>query len=194
MMNDGVKGMTILDTVIVGAGQAGLGVSYYLQRDRRPHVVLERGRLGESWLTQRWDSFKLNTPNFMNVLPGLPYDGPEPDGFWRRDELIRYFQHYRGTLSTASSNGCHSCLGRARQGRTALHCQDKSRWAGRGTCVEPFRCHRCWYPTYTQDSPIRAPHAGYHYSTAYRQLPQRGRIAIRRRRRGGQWAIRLPNH
>jgi putative flavoprotein involved in K+ transport len=86
--------MTTLDTVIVGAGQAGLGVSYFLQRDGRKHVVFERGRIGESWLSQRWDSFRLNTPNSMNVLPGLPYDGPEPDGFWRRDELVHYFQRY----------------------------------------------------------------------------------------------------
>lgn len=86
--------MTTLDTVIVGAGQAGLGVSYYLQAEGRQHVVLERGRIGESWLSQRWDSFTLNTPNFMNALPGLRYEGAEPDGFGRRDELVQYFQHY----------------------------------------------------------------------------------------------------
>jgi putative flavoprotein involved in K+ transport len=86
--------MTTLDTVIVGAGQAGLGVSYFLQRAGRQHVVFERGRIGELWLSQRWDSFQLNTPNFMNVLPGLPYTGPETDGFWRRDELVHYFQGY----------------------------------------------------------------------------------------------------
>ena len=86
--------MTILDAVVVGAGQAGLGVSYFLQRDGHKHVVFERGRIGESWLSQRWDSFKLNTPNFMNVLPGLPYEGPAPDGFWRHDELVDYFQRY----------------------------------------------------------------------------------------------------
>jgi putative flavoprotein involved in K+ transport len=82
------------DCVVVGAGQAGLGVSYFLQRDHREHVVLEQGRIGESWLSQRWDSFKLNTPNFMSVLPGPPYDGPEPDGFLRRDELVHYLQRY----------------------------------------------------------------------------------------------------
>ena len=86
--------MTILDTVIVGAGQAGLGVSYFLQQNGRKHIVFEQGRIGESWLSQRWDSFKLNTPNFMNVLPGLHFDGLEPDGFWRPDELIHYFQRY----------------------------------------------------------------------------------------------------
>jgi len=86
--------MAILDTVIIGAGQAGLGVSYFLQRDGRRHIFFERGRIGETWLSQRWDSFKLNTPNFMNVLPGLHYDGPEPDGFCRSDELVYYFQKY----------------------------------------------------------------------------------------------------
>jgi len=75
--------MTMLDTVIVGAGQSGLGVSYFLQQNGRKHIVFEQGRIGESWLSQRWDSFKLNTPNFMNVLPGFHYDGLEPDGFWR---------------------------------------------------------------------------------------------------------------
>jgi putative flavoprotein involved in K+ transport len=86
--------MTILDTVIVGAGQAGLGVSHFLQLEGRKHVVFERGRIGESWLAQRWDSFKLNSPNFMNGLPGLTYDGSEPDGFWGPDELVCYFQRY----------------------------------------------------------------------------------------------------
>jgi putative flavoprotein involved in K+ transport len=83
-----------LDTIVVGAGQAGLGVSYFLQRDDRKHIVLERGRIGETWLSQRWDSFKLNTPRFMSVLPGLPYDGPEPDGFAPAAELVQYFHSY----------------------------------------------------------------------------------------------------
>ena len=86
--------MTILDTVIVGGGQAGLGVSYFLRQNGNSHVVFEQGQIGESWLSGRWDSFQLNTPNVRNVLPGLPYDGPEPDGFWRTDKLVEYFQQY----------------------------------------------------------------------------------------------------
>jgi len=84
----------VLDAVVVGAGQAGLGASYFLQGDDRKHVVFEQGRIGETWLSQRWDSFQLNTLNFMNVLPGLPYQGTEPDGFWRQEELVAYFQEY----------------------------------------------------------------------------------------------------
>ncbi len=86
--------MTTLDTVIVGGGQAGLGVSYFLQQNGKSHMVFEQGRIGESWLSARWDSFQLNTPNLRNVLPGLPYDGPEADGFWRTDKLVDYFQGY----------------------------------------------------------------------------------------------------
>lgn len=84
----------LLDTVVVGAGQAGLGTSYFLQRSGRKHVVFERGRIGETWLSQRWDSFQLNTLNIRNTLPGFPYEGTEPDGFWRHDELVAYFQRY----------------------------------------------------------------------------------------------------
>jgi len=83
-----------LDAVVVGAGQAGLGISYFLQRAGFNHLVFERGRIGETWLSQRWDSFRLNTLNFMNALPGLPYDGPEPDGFWSADDQVRYFERY----------------------------------------------------------------------------------------------------
>jgi putative flavoprotein involved in K+ transport len=83
-----------LDAVVVGAGQAGLGISYFLKQNGHSHTVFERGQIGETWRSQRWDSFALNTPNWSNGLPGAPYDGDEPDGFWRRDDLVRYFQQY----------------------------------------------------------------------------------------------------
>ena len=86
--------MKTMDTLIVGAGQAGLGVSYFLKRDGVEHVVLEQGRIGETWLSQRWDSFTLNTLTIMNTLPGLPSGDPVSDGFWSRDQLITYFERY----------------------------------------------------------------------------------------------------
>jgi putative flavoprotein involved in K+ transport len=90
---------------VVGAGQAGLGIGYYLKRDGRRFVVLERGRVGETWRSQRWDSFALNTPNWSNVLPGDTYDGPEPNGFWLRDELVRSFEQYITKLSLPVRTG-----------------------------------------------------------------------------------------
>lgn len=84
-----------LDVVVIGGGQAGLGVAHYLKEQGRDFAVLERGRIGESWRSQRWDSFTLNTPNWSNGLPGMPYDGDEPDGFWTAAELVDYFENYR---------------------------------------------------------------------------------------------------
>jgi len=83
-----------LDVAVVGAGQAGLAMSYFLKRGGHHHVVLERGRIANTWRTQRWDSFALNTPNAVNGLPGAPYDGREPDGFWLGHELVAYFERY----------------------------------------------------------------------------------------------------
>ncbi len=89
-----VHTLETVDTLIIGAGQAGLGVSYFLKRNGLDHVVLERGRVGETWLSQRWDSFRLNTPTVMNTLPGLPTADPVSDGFWPRDQLVTYFDRY----------------------------------------------------------------------------------------------------
>ena len=61
-----------IETVIVGGGQAGLSISYYLKQHRRDHIVLEQAaQAGEAWRNHRWDSFTLVTPNWMLKLPGL---------------------------------------------------------------------------------------------------------------------------
>lgn len=86
--------MDLLNTVVIGAGQAGLAVSALLTQRGEPHVVLERGRVGESWRSQRWDSFALNTPNWSNQLPGDSMTGRGPDSFARRDELVDFLNSY----------------------------------------------------------------------------------------------------
>jgi putative flavoprotein involved in K+ transport len=69
------------DAIVVGAGQAGLGISRLLVERGVAHVVLERGRVGETWRTQRWDSFTLNTPNWLNRMPGDAEEIEPRDGF-----------------------------------------------------------------------------------------------------------------
>lgn len=84
-----------IETVIVGGGQAGLSLSYYLSRMQREHVVLEKTqRAGSAWSRQRWDSFTLVTPNWAFCLPGMEYEGDDPHGFMPRDEVDRRFQAY----------------------------------------------------------------------------------------------------
>ena len=84
-----------IDTVIVGGGQAGLAISYYLSQERREHVVLEREpAVANAWRNQRWDSFTLVTPNFQVRIPGAEYSGDDPYGFMSLAEVIEYFDNY----------------------------------------------------------------------------------------------------
>ena len=78
-----------LDALVIGAGQAGLGVSFHLARHGIGHIVVERQQVADSWPTQRWDSFVLNTPNWMNRLPGEVDDVQPRDAFMDRGHLCR---------------------------------------------------------------------------------------------------------
>jgi putative flavoprotein involved in K+ transport len=83
-----------IDTVIIGGGQAGLSLSYYLSRQGRSHVVLEKANAPGSAWRQRWDSFTFVTPNWTIRLPGAEYAGPDPDGYLPRDGIIKLFETY----------------------------------------------------------------------------------------------------
>ena len=61
---------------------------------RIEHVVLERGQVAERWRSERWDSLRLLTPNWMTRLPGFQYDGPDPDGFMTAHEVAAFFERY----------------------------------------------------------------------------------------------------
>jgi putative flavoprotein involved in K+ transport len=82
------------NVAIIGAGQAGLSTSYFLKRAGVEHVVLEAGRVAETWQSRRWDSFCLVTPNWSVQLPGAHYAGADPDGFMVRDALVDYIQRW----------------------------------------------------------------------------------------------------
>jgi putative flavoprotein involved in K+ transport len=80
--------------VVVGAGHCGLAMSRYLADRAIDHVVLERGEVANSWRRQRWDSFRLLTPNWMTRLPGHSYTGDEPDGYLTAPEVVRLIAEY----------------------------------------------------------------------------------------------------
>jgi len=92
------------DTIIVGAGQAGLSLSRYLTRMGRDHVVLERGRIGERWRSGRWESLRLLTPNWLNRLDGGG-DHADRDGYLATAGFAAYLERYaRGTGAPVRSN------------------------------------------------------------------------------------------
>src|SRR3974390_2712197 len=84
-----------VETVIVGGGQAGLAISYYLKQQGREHLVLERApAVANAWRNERWDSFTLVTPNFQVRMPGAEYSGNDPYGFMNLAEVVKYFDDY----------------------------------------------------------------------------------------------------
>ncbi|NPD67375.1 MSMEG_0569 family flavin-dependent oxidoreductase [Lichenicola cladoniae] len=91
--------------VIVGGGQAGLSLSWFLCRDGIDHVVLERETPGHTWRNERWDSFCLVTPNWQCQLPGYPYAGNDPYGFMVRDEIVAYLDGFAKSFSPPVRSG-----------------------------------------------------------------------------------------
>ncbi len=82
-------------TIIIGGGQAGLATSYHLKQRGQEHIILEQAeRAANAWRNDRWDSFVLNTPNWMFRLPGMEYAGDDPDGFMARQEVVTTFEQY----------------------------------------------------------------------------------------------------
>jgi putative flavoprotein involved in K+ transport len=98
----------MLEAVVIGAGQAGLAASFHLRARGVDHVVLERDRIGETWRSQRWASFRLNTPDWMSRLPGEP----EADASRREDflsaeafvtRLVAYAERHHLPVRTGAS-------------------------------------------------------------------------------------------
>src|SRR6476619_4141386 len=88
-----------IDTAVIGAGQSGLAMSRLLTLGGRDHVVLERRTaLGGGW-QDRWDAFRLVSPNWTTSMPGFPYRGSDPDGFMPRDEIVDHFRAYAAAIA-----------------------------------------------------------------------------------------------
>jgi putative flavoprotein involved in K+ transport len=85
--------------LIVGGGQAGLSVSYYLKQAGIDHCIFEKRRVASSWRSDRWDTFCLVTPNWQCRLPNFPYQGDDPKGFMLKDQIAEYVESFARSFS-----------------------------------------------------------------------------------------------
>lgn len=85
---------TSIDTLVVGAGQAGVAMSEHLGRLGVPHLVLERARIAESWRSGRWDSLVANGPAWHDRFPNLEFADLDPDAFASKEQVADYFVAY----------------------------------------------------------------------------------------------------
>ncbi|WP_305788957.1 MSMEG_0569 family flavin-dependent oxidoreductase [Symbioplanes lichenis] len=101
--------MNVADThhtvAVIGGGQAGLAMSWYLRQRGIDHVVLEKNSVGHEWRTRRWDSFCLVTPNWQCDLPGWPYAGDDPDGFMPGPEVVGHLEKYAASFDPPLAEG-----------------------------------------------------------------------------------------
>lgn len=88
--------MTIekIDTLVVGAGQAGVAMSEHLTKLEVPHLVLERDRIAEKWRTGRWDSLVANGPAWHDRFPNMEFDDIDSDTFATKERVADYFNDY----------------------------------------------------------------------------------------------------
>ncbi|SCK29495.1 NAD(P)/FAD-dependent oxidoreductase [Vogesella sp. LIG4] len=82
------------DTLVIGAGQAGVAMSEHLSKLDVPHIVLERNRIAERWRSERWDSLVCNGPAWHDRFPGLEFEGADPDAFIPKEKVADYFEAY----------------------------------------------------------------------------------------------------
>lgn len=127
------------DTIIIGGGQAGLAMSHCLSDLRVDHVVLERGRVAERWRSERWDSLRLLTPNWLSRLPGQRYLGPDPEGYMTMDEVVEYLESYAGSLDSPVQTGTTVLAVESATGGYRVR-TDRGTWESRNVVIATGYC------------------------------------------------------
>lgn len=156
--------MRRVNTLIVGAGQAGLACSYCLKQHGVDHLVLEASDcVGHVWRDERWDSFCLVTPNWQCQLPGHYYDGNDPDGFWDKAAVIEYLQGYQRRFSLPVQ--CNVRVSQVTRQGALFHVQtDVDEWICEHLVVATGNYHQPRIPDFAAElSPdIRQLHSSYY--------------------------------
>jgi putative flavoprotein involved in K+ transport len=149
--------------VVIGAGPAGLAMSRCLTDRQIEHVVLERADVASSWRTERWDSLRLLTPNWMTRLPGYQYDGPDPTGFLAKAEVIDLLDRYAAATGAPVRTGTSvTRVGVAHEG---FHVStDRGSWRCRAVVIATGACSTPRVPALGTDLPAHLRQlAAIHY-------------------------------
>lgn len=138
--------------VVVGGGHSGLAMSKRLSDLAIDHVVVERGDVASSWLTQRWDSFTLLTPNWQTRLPGRAYDGDDPHGFMTGAEIAGFIQAYGAAVGAPVISGTTVSRVRAADGGYEVE-TDHGTWRCRCVVLAGGACNVASVPGFAAAVP-----------------------------------------
>jgi putative flavoprotein involved in K+ transport len=128
------------NTIIIGGGQAGLAMGRCLTEHGIEHVILERGRIGERWRSERWDSLRMLTPNWQSRLPHWHYAGDDPDGFMTISDFIRHLEGYaRSTEAPVQTDTTVLAVNRMDDARFKVT-TDKGEWVAANVVIATGFC------------------------------------------------------
>ena len=169
--------MRRVSTVIIGAGQCGLAMSHELSTRGVDHIILERGAVANSWRTERWDSLRLLTPNWLNPLPGLDDDGLDMDGFMPCAAFAERMQRAALNIRAPVHNGTEVLAVRHARGRYQIH-TTRGSFEARSLVIATGACTRPKVPAIAAGLP---PHIAQFTSQTYRRpsdLPDGGILVV----------------
>ena len=133
-----------VDVVVIGGGHCGLAMSHALAQRGVDHVVIERGEVAHAWRSERWDSLRLLTPNWMCRLPGQRYDGGDPDGFMSAGDVAGFIGRY--AVSIGAPVRTHTTVRSVRPWpggeRGYRVCTDAGDWRCRAVVLASGACRR----------------------------------------------------
>ena len=137
---------------MIGGGHCGLAVSRCLSQRSIDHVVLERGSVANSWKTERWDSLRLLTPNWMSQLPGFGYEGDDPDGFMDMPEVIAFVERYAASVAAPVQADTTVTSVRSLDGLYEV-ITDRGTWRCRGVVLASGACNAASVPSFAEAVP-----------------------------------------
>ncbi|MFJ6156569.1 flavin-containing monooxygenase [Pseudarthrobacter sp. NPDC092184] len=174
-----------VNTLVIGAGQAGLAASYWLAQGGVEHLLLEaRDTLGGAW-QDRWHSFHLNTPNFSFLLPDLTYDGPDPHAFLPRDPVIDLFRDYATRIAAPVQMGTEATRIAAADGRFRVETSGGT-FAAANVVLANGAFQRTRVPPSSAGFPGNVLQLHSHHYRSPRQLPDGAVLVVGTGQSGGQ--------
>ncbi len=176
--------------VIVGAGHSGLAMSYHLRSRGIEHVLLERGEVANSWRNERWDSLRLLTPNWQNRLPGFTYEGPDPDGFMRCEEVVGFIDAYAQTIDAPVHTGTNVACVRAVDAGYEVETNDGT-WRCAGLVLASGACNAPALPEAAQRLPDTVTSITAFDYKAPSDVPEGGALVVGASASGLQLAAEL---
>lgn len=160
------------DTLVVGAGQAGIALSEHLGAHDIPHIILEKDRVAEAWRSGRWESLVANGPAWHDRFPNMEFPECEPDGFPGKDSVARYLESYARMIDAPIRTGVEVYSAERNKGRPGFTVQTSQ---GRFEALNVVAAtgafqHPVIPPVVPEEAPVTQLHS-FHYK-APEQLPE----------------------